>query len=295
MTKKCTTDIIETFNEQNQEEGVRVFVAGGNRAGKNPLYVEEAYNLGKQIVKVGFKLSFGVGNAGIMGAVARGVMDTWNKKTCGGSPITGITTKEYLSLYPTDDKLIKSISNLRVADTLEDRKKQLLEADIIVFAPGGVGTLDELAYDMVAMQDGFIPKKPFVMYNVNGYFYHLLEYLKDMSSEGFADPVPFIVVDNYEELVIAFRLLKHRYKKAKTNKEVYANTRQLIYELPYFVKKKTGKDIFVEHIVDEINEINSKGTAEERQTLAEEIEQAYLEKEIERMHERLVIAGRNTG
>jgi hypothetical protein len=145
------------------------------------------------------------------------------------------------------------------------------------------------------MQDDFIPKKPFVMYNVNGYFYHLLEYLKEMSSEGFADPVPFIVVDNYEELVIVFRLLKTRYKKGFTNQEVYANTRQLIYELPYFVKKKTGDDIYVEQITNDINNINKNGTAEERQLLANEIEQAYLEKEIERMQERLLRAGRNTG
>jgi len=194
MTKQCPSNLIESFAEHNKEDGLRVFVAGGNRPGNNPVYVEEAYNLGKQIVKVGFKLDFGVGSRGIMGAVARGVMDAWNKKMCGGSPITGVTTQEYLNLYSTDDELIKSIGSLTVADTLEERKKLLLGADIIVFAPGGVGTLDELAYDMVAMQDDFIPKKPFVIYNINGYFYHLLEYLKEMSAEGFADPVPFIVV-----------------------------------------------------------------------------------------------------
>lgn len=54
-------------------------------------------------------------------------------------------------------------------DTLENRKIKLLEADIVVFAPGGVGTLDELAYDCVAMQDGFLKTKPFIIYNVNGF------------------------------------------------------------------------------------------------------------------------------
>ena len=46
------------------------------------------------------------------------------------------------------------------------REAAKTNADIIVFAPGGVGTLDELAYDCVAMQDGFIETKPFIVYNI---------------------------------------------------------------------------------------------------------------------------------
>ena len=45
----------------------------------NEIYVEEAYNLGRQIVKMNLKLDFGLSNSGIMGAVARGVVDGWNK------------------------------------------------------------------------------------------------------------------------------------------------------------------------------------------------------------------------
>ena len=40
------------FIEQNNDEGIRVFVAGGSRAGSDEIYVEEAYNLGRQIVKM---------------------------------------------------------------------------------------------------------------------------------------------------------------------------------------------------------------------------------------------------
>ena len=45
------------------------------------------------------------------------------------------------------------------------------------------------------MQDGLLQKKPFILYNIGGFFHHLLEYLKSMANKGFADPVPFIVVD----------------------------------------------------------------------------------------------------
>lgn len=287
--------VLNSFIEQNKQDGIRVFVAGGSRPGNDEIYKEEAYNLGQQIIKMGFKLDFGLSNRGIMGAVARGVLDGWNKKQSDAkdAPIVGITTKEYFSLYPSDDELIAQ-TEVILAQTLEERKQKLLAADFVVFAPGGVGTLDELAYDCVAMQDGLLQMKPFIMYNVNGFFHHLLEYLKFLSLEGFSDPVPFIVVDNSQELEIAFRLLKARYNKCDDGKEAYANARQLVYELPYFFKKKADTKMRVETIWSEIQYIRNSGTLEERQALAGEIETAYLEKEIERMYDRLAKTGKDT-
>lgn len=286
-------EVVDSFAEENKQEGLRVFVAGGSRSGHDSLYVEEAYNLGRKIAKLDFELDFGLSSSGIMGAVARGVLDAWNKKKCKETPIQGITTKEYYSLYKTDD-ILGQIEDVIVAQTLEERKLKLLNADFVVFAPGGVGTLDELAYDCVAMQDGFLQIKPFILYNVDGFFHHLLEFLKSISAKGFADPIPFIVVDNSDELGIVFRLLKLRYAKNNNSADAYAAARQLIYELPYFIEKKVDNTVHVEHIIEEMQNISLHGTAEERQNLANEIERAYLEKEIERMYDRLAKTGRDT-
>ena len=293
MVDTCTN--IKTFIEQNQKEGIRVFVAGGSRPGNDEIYEQEAYNLGCQIIKMDFKLDFGLSNKGIMGAVARGVLDKWKEKNCSDTnfPIQGVTTEEYYRLYPSDDDLIKQ-TDVIVAKTLEERKQKLLAADFVVFAPGGVGTLDELAYDCVAMQDGLLAIKPFIIYNVNGFFHHLLEFLKAISATGFADPIPFIVVDNNEELEIAFRLLKIRYNKCENSKQAYANARQLVYELPYFYKRKSLQKIYVENIWEEIQNIRTSGTEQEKNMLDEEIETAYLEKEIERMYDRLAKTGKDT-
>ena len=293
MVDTCTN--IKTFIEQNQKEGIRVFVAGGSRPGNDEIYEQEAYNLGCQIIKMDFKLDFGLSNKGIMGAVARGVLDKWKEKNCSDTnfPIQGVTTEEYYRLYPSDDELIKQ-TDVIVAKTLEERKQKLLAADFVVFAPGGVGTLDELAYDCVAMQDGLLAIKPFIIYNVNGFFHHLLEFLKSISAKAFAEPVPFIVVDNNQELEIAFRLLKIRYNKCENSKQAYANARQLVYELPYFYKRKQINNIFVEDILEEIENIRTNGSEQENKALDEEIETAYLEKEIERMYDRLAKAGKDT-
>ena len=297
--KVCESNdsLLSAFIRENEKEGIRVFVAGGSRGGHNPIYVKETYELGKAIVRMGFKLDFGLSNSGIMGAVARGVMDAWNEKqncTDQDLPIQGITTEEYFKLYDSEDAMLKHI-NVIFAKTLEERKQRLLDADFVVFAPGGVGTLDELAYDCVAMQDGLLEKKPFILYNIGGFFHHLLEYLKSMANKGFADPVPFIVVDNDFELQVAFELLKSKYGKCEEDgKKVYANARQLVYELPYFIKKKleTNQDII--DLVRYVCGVRAFGDEEEKATLESDIETAYLEKEIERMYDRLAKTGRDT-
>lgn len=301
MAKKqvCNSDkdLLSAFIKENKKDGIRVFVAGGSRGGHNPMYVREVYNLGKKIVEMGFKLDFGLSNSGIMGAVARGVMDAWNEKqNCGSSdfPIQGITTEEYFKLYDSEDVMLKHI-NVIFAKTLEERKQRLLDADFVVFAPGGVGTLDELAYDCVAMQDGLLQKKPFILYNIGGFFHHLLEFLKSISNKGFSDPVPFIVVDNDFELEVAFSLLKSRYAKCtEEGDKVYDNARQLVYELPYFIKRRQDSKLDVVDIIRDVCAIRAFGNDEEKAALDSDIETAYLEKEIERMYDRLAKTGRDT-
>ncbi len=283
-------------NCEPKNNNLRVCVSGGHSSGDDPIYEQETYEMGRLIAKLGFRLDYGFSNSGIMGAVAKGVLDEWNQHKDefykDVSPIVGITTQEYYNLYQKDE-LLEKVTNVVVTDTIENRKKKLFDADIIVFAPGGVGTLDELAYDCVAMQDGFIETKPFIIYNINGFFHHILEYLKEMVRSGFAEPVPFIVVDNNEELEIAFRLLKLRYNECESFKEAYYHARKVAYELPYFIKKKVGK-VWVEHLIAEMDDIELNGSKEQKEKLRDEIEQAYLEKEIARMYDRLAKTGRDT-
>ncbi len=280
-----TEQIIKNFKSQNKKTGLRVFVAGGSRPGHNDSYVKDAYNLGLKIIEKDLKLDFGFGDKGIMGAIAKGVIDTFDKKE-KKAPIAAITTQEYLSLYDSNT-ILEQMEEIVIAKTLEERKQKLLDADFVVFAPGGVGTLDELAYDCVAMQDGLIAIKPFVFFNTNGFFYHLLEYLKHINLEGFSDPVPFIVVEDEFELGIVFDLLKLKYSTHDNKFDAYKHSRQIMYELPYFVEKIKNNNCCEEDLIAQMKNISMYGNAQDRSALADEIEDAFLKKEIARLNTRL--------
>ena len=283
------------FISRNEQGILRVFVAGGSRAGNDAIYEEQAFKLGEVIGHMNYRLDFGLSSKGIMGAVAKGLIKSWSDLgKQEKSPIYGITTKEYLALYKSDE-VLDEVSKIVVANTLEERKQQLLAADLVIFAPGGVGTLDELVYDCVAMQDGFLDYKPFVLYNVGGFFHHLLEYLKEIHAKGFSDPMPFVVVDDHVEAGIAFRVLQYTFSRHMSKAEGVQVMEKIIYELPYIIEQHyQNPHKTVKEILDEKNVVLKGKSKKAKETLRQEIENAYLSKEIERMYERLAKTGRDT-
>ena len=282
--------LAKSIRKTNESKEFRIFVAGGSRSGDDPIYEKEAFKLGEKIAQMNFRLDFGLSGQGIMGAVAKGVLKVWAKQTnTDRLPIKGITTKEYLALTQADD-VVNQIKEVFVAHTLEERKKQLLNADFVIFAPGGIGTLDELVYDCLAMQDGFLPLKPFIIFNVNAYYYHVLEYLKEIHLKGFSKSMPFIVVDDAREAGIVFEVLKEVYQKKEAKKyDVFKLVEKLIYYMPFIFEKRSKNS--KSPITDLLDELAANA---DDLKYAVQIERAYLRKETKRMYERLERAGQDT-
>lgn len=283
---------VKKFIDRNLKGQLRVFVAGGSRSGNNQIYIKEAFLLGQAIARMKFRLDFGLSSRGIMGAVAKGMLSAWEHQE--KLPIYGITTKKYLE-FEKDDPFLKGIENIIITRTLEERKQQLLEADFVIFAPGGVGTLDELVYDCVAMQDGFLPFKPFIIFNVNGFFHHILEYLKSITDTGFADSVPFIVVDDSFEAEIAFKTLPYYYKKGQTKVQSLKAVKKLIHDLPYIIEEKSkNSEKSVAEIIRHIRALKKNTKKDERIKRSwNAVEEAYLRKETLRMYDRLAHTGKD--
>ena len=286
------SSVLTSFKQQNATYERRVFVAGGSHSGYGPLYLREAFNLGKKIAEMGFSLNFGLSGSGIMGAVAQGVFNGWMRKQYKGPlPIQGITTAEYLKMVQSH-QFVEKIQDIVISHSLEERKNNLLKSDFVVFAPGGLGTLDELAYACLAMQDGFLPYKPFVFLNVAGYYYHILEYLKEIHAKGFSSPMPFIVVENSFEAGVAFDMLRYYFSETPKYKEVVqARVATITYQLPYVIKQKRQHPSL--SVPKLLKQIQNNPVKLDRK-LSACVQKAYLKSEIRRTYGRLRKTGRDT-
>ena len=300
LSAKCKTvsrksdSKIKSKSKKTSCKYTRVFVAGGSLPGSNPIYEQQAFELGQEISRQNYQLTFGSSSKGIMGAVAKGVMNEWlRKKKRIPTPIQGITTTHYKKLYPSDT--IDGVKDIVVSHTLEQRKVNLLNADFVIFTPGGVGILDELSYNCVAMQDGFLNIKPFVLFNIDGFFHHLLEYLKDIHIKGFADSIPFIVVDNIPEARIAFEMIAHYYKRTQNKQQAINAVNKIVYDFPYIVEQnKLHPSTSIRQLLQKKDAVLRGTDLDLKKQLQQDIETAYLNKEILRMYDRLAKAGRDT-
>ena len=165
----------------------------GAHLGNNPIYASEAKKVAEVIVKKGMNVVFGGGDVGLMGVVSHTAIDI-------GGEVLGISLQSLYELELTNPR----IQEVVVAKTLLERKDIFMQrSDAFIVLPGGVGSLDELAEVMCSNQLGII-NKPIGILNTNGYYDHLLAWMKKAVEEGFVSDANFnelIVSDSCEELI----------------------------------------------------------------------------------------------
>ncbi len=137
-------------------------------------YLDQAYQFGQVLARRSIRLVFGAGSLGMMGAVARGVLD-------GGSTILGIIPDFLVDKETAGAPLGPQI----VVSSMHERKTVMLEhADAVVALPGGFGTMDELMEAIAWNQLGRI-RKPVGILDINGYYAGLIAWLDNAVREGF--------------------------------------------------------------------------------------------------------------
>ena len=165
----------------------------GAHLGNNPIYASEAKKVAEVIVEKGMNVVFGGGDVGLMGVVSHTAIDN-------GGEVLGISLQSLYELELTNPR----IQEVVVAQTLLERKDIFMQrSDAFIVLPGGVGSLDELAEVMCSNQLGII-NKPIGILNTNGYYDHLLAWMKKAVEEGFVSDANFnelIVSDSCEELI----------------------------------------------------------------------------------------------
>ena len=165
----------------------------GAHLGNNPIYASEAKKIAEVIVEKGMNVVFGGGDVGLMGVVSHTAIDN-------GGEVLGISLQSLYELELTNPR----IQEVVVAKTLLERKDIFMQrSDAFIVLPGGVGSLDELAEVMCSNQLGII-NKPIGILNTNGYYDHLLAWMKKAVEEGFVSDANFnelIVSDSCEDLI----------------------------------------------------------------------------------------------
>jgi hypothetical protein len=133
-----------------------------------------AKSLGSAIVEAGIGLVYGGGSLGLMGEVAKTVLDA-------GGHVTGIIP-EFLG---TKERMLTGVNELIVTKSMHERKMAMFEHSTgFVALPGGIGTLEELTeISTWAQLDQHA--KPIILCNIENYWEPYLTLLKHMRAERF--------------------------------------------------------------------------------------------------------------
>ena len=130
--------------------------------------------MGQALADNGCELLFGGGSVGLMKVVADVMMERHCK-------VTGTITQHLLDMrvgHPEIDELI-------VVETMAERKKILEDmADGFIALPGGIGTMDEF-FEAYVLSQLRVFDKPVALFNVNGYYDGIVDFIKHMADEGF--------------------------------------------------------------------------------------------------------------
>ena len=165
----------------------------GAHEGNNPRYAEDAKKIGEILAVKGINVVFGGGNVGLMKIVSDAALDN-------GVDAIGIGLESLHNLELVNPRLKNQI----ITKTLLDRKDEFMKrSDAFIVLPGGVGSLDELAEIMANNQLGLI-NKPVGLLNTEGYYDHLLAWMRKAVEEDFITEANFndlIVSSSCEDLV----------------------------------------------------------------------------------------------
>lgn len=151
---------------------MKVFIGCSSSNSIAATYKENAINLADKLTQINCNLICG-GTDGMM----KIFHDTFlqNNKT-----VTIVDVNGYFETKTTSP-------NVYHYDTVSQRKQGLInQADVLLFLPGGLGTLDEI-FTSIESKRAKEHNKPIIILNINGYYDDLLHQFDKMYQENFAN------------------------------------------------------------------------------------------------------------
>ena len=145
----------------------------GSTEGKNPAFKQAVAELGNWIGTSGNSLVYGGSKTGLMGVLAKSVLDA-------GGAVTGVETQFFVDT----NVQYEGLSELIVMRDMAERKTKMIRlGDAFIAFPGGTGTLEEITEIMSKLSLDQLDA-PCILYNLNGYYNGLKELLENMIRMG---------------------------------------------------------------------------------------------------------------
>ena len=158
----------------------------GSRNGVNPHFQVAATELADQLASRGIRLIYGGGGIGLMGIIAKRVMEQ-------GGEVTGVIPKFLQVAEVRFDGVTETI----VTASMHERKQAMFDrSDAFIALPGGLGTLDETV-EMMTWRQLQRHEKPIAILNLDNYWDPFLDLIDHAVMEGFAGK------DVSDELIVA--------------------------------------------------------------------------------------------
>ena len=152
---------------------MNVTVYLGANEGNDSSLAKAVQELGTWIGKSGNSLVYGGSKSGLMGQLAKSVLNA------GGS-VTGIEPQFFVD----EGFVYEGLTRLIVTKDMTGRKTKMIElGDAFIAFPGGTGTLEEISEVMSKVSLKQL-ESPCILYNLNGYYDHLKDLLHHMIEMG---------------------------------------------------------------------------------------------------------------
>ncbi len=165
----------------------------GSSAGSREEYSVKARALGLLFVEKGITLVYGGSNVGLMHVIADTMMQA-------GGKVIGVMPHTLIEREVAH----KAITEFHVVETMAERKAVMDQlSDAFIAMPGGIGTLDEL-FEVMSWNQLDLITKPVALFNVLGYWDHLLSFLDHSVDQRFVKPEhrTNLIAESNEEMLL---------------------------------------------------------------------------------------------
>ncbi|MDD6446678.1 MAG: TIGR00730 family Rossman fold protein [Ruminococcus sp.] len=141
--------------------------------GNDPLLGDAVRELGTWIGESGKSLVYGGSKSGLMGEIAKSVLNA-------GGKVTGVEPEFFIE----KNLQYEALTNIIITKDIPQRKKKMIElGDAFIAFPGGTGTLEEIT-EVMSMVSLKRINAPCILYNLNGYYNGLKTLLNHMIEMG---------------------------------------------------------------------------------------------------------------